>query len=57
MQLFTVLAREAEHRVGDFNPQNLANTEWAFATLGQPDAQLFTSLAREAARCMGDFNP
>ena len=24
-----------------------ANTAWAFATLGQPDAQLCTALARE----------
>ena len=40
------MAKEAERRVGDFNPQNLANTAWAFATLGQLDAQL----AREAER-------
>ena len=55
-QLFTTLAREAERRVGNFNPQNLANTAWAFATLGQPDSQLFSALAREAERRVGNFN-
>ena len=42
------LAGKAGRRVGDFNPQSLANTAWAFATLGQLDTQLFTALAREA---------
>ena len=44
-------------KVGNFNPQDLANTAWAFATLGQLDAQLFTALAREAERHAGNFNP
>ena len=56
-QLFTALAREAERRLGDFDPQGLANTAWAFATLGQSDVQLFTALAREAERHLGDFDP
>ena len=43
--------------MGNFNPQVLANTAWAFATLGQADAQLFTALAREAERRVGNFNP
>ena len=42
--------------MGGFNSQNPANTAWAFATLGQQDAQLFTELAREAKRRMGNFN-
>ena len=42
-QLFSALAREAERRMGNFNPQDLANTAWAFATLGQPG--------------LDDFNP
>ena len=46
-----------ERRVGNFKPQKLANTAWAFATLGQPDAQLFSALAREAERRVGNFNP
>ena len=41
---------------GHFNPQALANTAWAFATVGQSDAQLFKALAREAERRVGDFN-
>ena len=36
--------------------QNIANTAWAFATLGQADAQLFMALAREAERRVGNFN-
>ena len=52
-----VFARAAERRLGDFNVQNLANTAWAFATLGQADVQLFMALAREAGRRVGDFNP
>ena len=44
------LAREAERRVGDFNPQNLANTAWAFAMAGLSDASLFGVLAKAAER-------
>ena len=46
-----------ERRVGNFKPQKLANTAWAFATLGQPNAQQFAVLAREAERRVGNFNP
>ena len=56
-QLFMVLAREADRRLGDLSLQNLANTAWAFATSGQADAQLFLALAREAERRLVDFNP
>ena len=41
----------------NFIPQNLATTAWAFATVGQPDAQLFMALARAAKRRVGDFIP
>ena len=41
--------------MGNFNPQNLANTAWAFATVGQPDVQLFMVLARAAEWSMGEF--
>ena len=51
------MGREAERRLVNFNPQNLANTAWAFATLGHMDVQLLTALAREAARRLGDFKP
>ena len=56
-QVFTALALEAERRVGDFNPVELANLALAFAKAGLSDAQLFTALAKEAERRAGDFNP
>ena len=43
--------------MGDFNPQALANTAWAFATMSHKDERLFTALAAAAERRMGDFNP
>ena len=49
------LARSAEQCVGDFIAQNFANAAWAFATVGQPDAQLFMALARAVEQCLGDF--
>ena len=39
------------------NPQELANTAWAFATASQSDASLFAALATAAEQRMGDFNP
>jgi len=42
------LAFQAQLRVSEFNAQELANTAWAFATLGQVDKELFAALAREA---------
>ena len=56
-RLFAALGKKAERRVGNFDPQALANIAWAFATLGQADVQLFTALAKEAERRVGDFNP
>ena len=44
-RLFAALAEEAERCVGNFNPQDIGNTAWAFATLGQEDAPLFSALA------------
>ena len=41
----------------DFNPQNLANTAWTFATSGRKDEPLFAALATAAERRMRDFNP
>ena len=54
--LFTTLMRAAQQCVSDFNSQELANTAWAFATVGQSDALLSTALARAAERRVGDFN-
>ena len=38
-----------------FKAQGLANTAWAFATVGEPDVQLFAALARAAELRLGDF--
>ena len=45
----------AERRLDDFNAQELANTAWAFATVGQKDEQLFKALARMAERRLAKF--
>ena len=40
----------------DFNSQELANTAWAFATVGRKDERLFSTLAAAAEQRMRDFN-
>ena len=45
----------AERRLDEFNAQDLANTAWAFATVGQKDDQLFKALARMAERHLDKF--
>jgi len=42
--------------MGEFNAQGLANTAWAFATVGQQDAQLFIAMAMATERCLDEFN-
>ena len=46
----------AEHRLDEFYEQGLANTAWAFATLGQQDEQLFKALAKMLERRLDQFN-
>ena len=55
--LFAAVAMAAQRRMRDFNPQNLANTAWAFATAGQKEALLFAALTTAVQRRMGDFKP
>jgi len=55
--LFAALAKEVNQRLGEFNPQDLANTAWTSATVGQVDAELFVALGREAKQRLGEFNP
>ena len=57
MPLFGALARSAEQRVRDFNAHDLANTAWAFATVGQADEQLFAALAKVAKRLGIELEP
>ena len=40
-QLFVALARVVGRRTGHFNVQDLVNTAWAFATVGEPTPALF----------------
>ncbi|KAJ1618394.1 hypothetical protein T492DRAFT_636534 [Pavlovales sp. CCMP2436] len=51
-----LLGAEATTRLGEFKPQNLANTAWAFAKLGVPAPQLFDAIARESEQRIGSFN-
>ena len=46
----------AEWRLDQFNAQNLSNTAWAFATVGQQDEQLFKALAKMAEWRLDQFN-
>ena len=50
------VAKMAEQRLDEFNAQELANTAWAFATVGQEDEQLFKALAEMAEQRLDDFN-
>ena len=43
--------------MGEFSPQELANTAWACAKIGQEDASLFWALAGVAEQHMGAFSP
>ena len=54
--LFAALAEQAKQRLGEFNAQELANTAWAFAKVGQLDEALFAELAMQAKQRLGEFN-
>ena len=54
--LFIALARTVERHLGEFKPQELANTAWAFAMVAQQDTQLVRVLARTAEWRLEDFN-
>ena len=47
----------AERRLSEFNPQNVANTAWAFATVNYRDENLFASLTIVAEWRIGSINP
>lgn len=49
------LARIAERRVGECSTQGLANTAWAFASLGHSDERLFDASAAVALWCVSEF--
>ena len=43
-KLFLALAKTAEQQMNDFNPHDLANMAWAFATVNALDEKLLTAL-------------
>ena len=51
-----MISKEAEQRLDQFNEQELANTAWAFTTVGQQEEQLFKALAKMAERRLNHFN-
>eukprot|EP00746_Dinoflagellata_sp_MGD_P109548 gnl/MRDRNA2_/MRDRNA2_46926_c0_seq1.p1 gnl/MRDRNA2_/MRDRNA2_46926_c0~~gnl/MRDRNA2_/MRDRNA2_46926_c0_seq1.p1 ORF type:complete len:587 (-),score=107.87 gnl/MRDRNA2_/MRDRNA2_46926_c0_seq1:178-1938(-) len=57
--VFATFAKAAEPVAEEFNAQELANTAWAFATVGHPDMgtlKLFKALANTAVGHINDFN-
>jgi hypothetical protein len=50
-----LLGAEAMPRLDEFDAQGLANTAWAFSTLGITDHQLFEAIARESKQHIGSF--
>ena len=55
--LWEQLAGASLPRVGEFGPQAMSNTAWAYATSGYPAPALFDALANEAVGQLGDFTP
>lgn len=43
-------------KIINFDPQNLSNTAWAFATLGVYDKPLFDAIAAAAIRMLAEFD-
>jgi hypothetical protein len=56
-RLLDALANKARLRIDYFNPQNLATTAWAFATLNHETPSLFDAIARSAQERINDFSP
>jgi len=55
--LWDAAAARGEQTVGEFKPQELANTAWAYATAGHAAPALLDALAAEAAGRVREFNP
>ena len=55
--LLLALERQAEAISGEFNSQDVANTLWAFATMGmKPGERMMGQLERRAEAISGEFN-
>merc|ERR1712166_198005 len=55
--LSDALAAAAVPRLGEFNPQALSNTAWAFATANHEAPALFDALTKETVPRLGEFIP
>ena len=54
--VWAALPDAVRRRLGDFNPQGLSNTAWAFATAGHASTELFNAISAEVVRRgLGDF--
>ena len=52
--LFAALAKAAERKVSELNPQDLANTAWAFVMMGWSEMPLFSVIAAKARQILFD---
>ena len=55
--LVAALARVVKRQLSASNPQDVANTAWACATVNYRDEKLFAALARAAERRLSEYNP
>jgi len=55
--LWDAAAARGEQTLAEFNPQNFANTAWAYATAGHAAPALLDALAAEAAGRVREFTP
>jgi len=49
------LAAQSLRMIASFNPQDLGNTVWAFASLGKLEVPLMEAIASGSMRKMSDF--
>ena len=54
--MVNAVAAEVLKRIGDFNPQDMANTVGTFATAGIEDRTLVDAITVQARRRIHDFN-
>jgi RAP domain/FAST kinase-like protein, subdomain 1/FAST kinase-like protein, subdomain 2 len=55
--LLDAIADAAQVRINEFNPQNLSNTAWAFATLNHEAPALLDAIANAVQVQINDLNP
>ncbi len=57
-RLFSVVEQRAEAIAGEFKPQEVANTLWAYAPMGRnPGERLMRLLEKRAEAISGEFKP